>query len=1094
MVSPRFFLVLWLATIQYSKTSSMGINTQRNWLLGLMSILLGIMTSCSSSDSQSFTQKVPEVVDFNWHVKPILSDRCYTCHGPDEKVREAGLRLDLKESAFEPLGDKKDRFALIPGDPDNSHLIRRIRSTNPESIMPPPASNLSLSEYEVEVLTKWVEQGAKWKEHWSFLPPQSKEVEYSKDSWANNEIDYFTKKVMSEQGLKPEAKASKGKLLRRVSFDLTGLPPTLDELALYESDDSENAFEKRVDALLDTEAFGERMASIWLDAARYADSHGYQDDRPRTMWPWRDWVINAYNTNIPFDSFLIKQIAGDLLPHASYDDKLATGFNRNHAITQEGGVVNEEYVTEYVADRMQTFSTAFLGLTVECARCHDHKYDPISQKDYYQLFAFFNTIEERGQVNYFDLSPKPHIRMQDEEYESQLASIDSLIDGLESQLAQSNAQNHAAFQKWLPSHKKPSLKDVEPTLTAHHTLDKVDNLQTSNGVNPQNPGKMNTGLIGEVAEPSLKKGIRGQALEFDGENFLNLGDLADAEYYEHFSYGAWIKVTKNLSKDAGILVKRNGEQKRGGHQLVMSKNRALSASLIHNHGAKLLLQVESLNKIQLNKWTHVFMTYDGSGKAEGIKLYLNGKRQKTKTLFETLNKGSILNGNDLLAGNWTHRKRTRQEIMGFEGGVMDEIRVYNKTLSPLEVAAIAEEVLGKVNNSTEDIFAHYTGNIDPDFITIQEKLDSLRPLHRDLPYIMVMQEMDSVRASYILDRGAYDAPTERVYPNTPAYLIEYSERFPKNRLGLAKWMTDPQHPLTSRVAVNRIWQMLFGRGIVNTPEDFGNQGALPSHPELLDWLAVDFVENGWDIKALIKKIVLSATYQQSSYIDPAKRAKDIDNVYLARGPVNRLSSEMIRDNALAISGLLYDKTGGPWVKPYQPRGVWKELANQIGENKYRVSKGSDVYRRSLYSYWKRTIPPPSMLTFDAAERTVCVVKRQSTSTPLQSLVLLNDPQYIESSKMLAYRMIMASENDLREQLSLGFKMTNSRAPSKAEIEVLESLYETEYQRFKKLPEEAESLLEVGQHKPFVKLDQAQHAAMTVVANMLLNLDEAKMKS
>ncbi|MEM6801351.1 MAG: DUF1553 domain-containing protein [Bacteroidota bacterium] len=1042
--------------------------------------------ACGNKLDTEIAQELPDIVDFNWHIRPILSDRCYACHGPDENVREANLRLDTEEGAFAALEEGEERYGLIAGDPDNSSVIRRIESSSPETIMPPPESNLRLSEYEIRLLRKWVEQGAKWKTHWAFSPAEKVEVPTDWDSWAQNEIDYFSLRKMQEEGFSPNEAANKGKLLRRLSFDLTGLPPSWEEIEAFENNTSTKAVEEVVDKLLGSPTFGERMASIWLDAARYADSHGYQDDRPRTMWPWRDWVIDAFNKNIPYDSFLIKQVAGDLLPHASYDDKLATGFNRNHAITQEGGVVNEEYVTEYVADRMQTFSTAFLGLTMECARCHDHKYDPLSQKDYYQLFAFFNTIDERGQVNYFDLSPKPHIKMQDAEYEQQLAYVDSLSALWEKEQVDLLESERLAFQQWKASEKLDNIQESNG-LTAYFKLDTYEGLNTPN----QQAGghaKMNTGLVGEVAVVEKIIGRAGQALRFDGENFLNLGDLADKEYYEHFAYGAWIKLASYPEKDAGILVKRNGEQKRGGHQLLVNKKGKLKSSLIHNAGSH-RIDVESISTIPRNKWTHVWMSYEGTGKANGIQLYIDGKLQKTRTLSDKLDKKSILNGNDFLAGNWTHRKRKIRNLQGFVAGAIDDIRIFDRSLSPLEVKAIA----GNTDSPNNDeLFSHFLKRESKTYRQLQHKLDSLRPLHGELPYIMVMEEMDSVRATYILDRGAYDALGDRVYANTPSKLLTFPTDYPKNRLGLAKWMTHPQHPLTARVAVNRIWQMLFGRGLVNTPEDFGSQGALPTHPELLDWLAVDFQENGWDIKALIKKIVLSATYQQSSDISEEKRLRDKDNLFLARGPIKRLSSEMIRDNALAISGLLDNEVGGPWVKPYQPAGVWKELANQIGENKYRASKGNGLYRRSLYSYWKRTIPPPSMLTFDAAERSVCVVKRQSTSTPLQSLVLLNDPQYVEASRLLAARML--KEEDLQAQLQQGFRLATSRDPLAKEIEVLVSLFESEKERFLAEKEAARSFLEVGQYQVLEDFDTAEFAAMSIVANMLLNLDEAKMKS
>lgn len=1073
---------------------------------GCLAIFLFFNLSACGSEGRDQV-KLPQTVDFNFHIKPILSDRCFTCHGPDEEARQGDLRLDIQEEAFALLDSAENRYAIVPGNLENSRLIHRISSADPEWVMPPPESNLSLSEYEIALLEKWIEQGADWKPHWSFIPPGKQRLPNVKnDAWPQEEIDYFTLARMEREGLKPAKPASREKWLRSVSFDLTGLPPTLTQIDNFVRDESPNAFEKVVDQLLASSAYGERMASIWLDVARYADSHGYQDDRPRTMWPWRDWVIDAFNTNMPYDSFVVWQLAGDLLPNANYSQKLATGFNRNHAITQEGGVVNEEYVTEYVADRTNTASAAFLGLTMECARCHDHKYDPISQKDYYSMFAFFNGIDERGQINYFNEAPLPNMKMEDQELKALVAFLDTKINTLEREDSLLHAVTAPDFREWLDDEfpaEDPSKLQTEG-LISYHRLEQVEALKTKDEVDPARPGRMNTGLLTELEPPALQPGYNGNALEFDGSNFLNLGDVGDFEWYNPFSLGAWIEAPPKREKHAGLLVRRNGEQKRGGYELALTKEGYLRFSLIHNHGAERIV-VQTQTRINPKNWTHIFATYNGSGKANGIRLFINGQRKTVKILQDGLMNKSILNGNDLLAGNWTHRKKIRDDIHGFEGGKIDEIRVYKRELSPLEVYTLADKVFrvdyqrmstgARSIADREVLLPHFLLHHSTAYPPIQEALFDHRRRVQPIPEVMIMEEMDTVRETFILARGAYDAPTEKVLPAPPSSVLTFTENRPRNRLGLAQWITDPENPLTARVMVNRLWQQMFGKGIVVTSEDFGSQGALPTHPELLDWLAVDFMETGWDMKAMLRKIALSATYRQSAQIAPEKLRHDPGNLLLARGPNQRLSAEMIRDHALTVSGLLVDSVGGKWVKPYQPAGIWKELANQIGENKYRSGREDELYRRSLYTYWKRTIPPPTMLTFDASERAVCVVRRQSTSTPLQSLVLLNDPQYVEASRLLASRMLqVATDSDTVDGIALGFRAVTSRLPAEEELAILKNLLETERTAFSQDPERAMAYINIGQMEQDTDTDPVELAAWTMVANTLLNLDEAKMKS
>ena len=1055
---------------------------------------IAIFSCQSSSESNPDNQPLPDIVDFNYHIKPILSDRCFACHGPDKNSREADLRLDMAADALE----RKTESGHPPfkaSKSNESEAFLRMISEDPDVVMPPPESNLSLSKREIALIKKWINQGAEYKDHWSFIPPQKTDIQLNKSENIQNEIDHFISQKIKENGLKASGKESKEKLLRRASFDLTGLPPSPEALAEFINDDSPNAFEKQVDQLLASSAYGERMAVIWLEVARYADSHGYQDDRPRTMWPWRDWVIKAYNENLPYDQFIHYQLAGDLLPDATYEQKLATGFNRNHAITQEGGVINEEYVTEYVADRTNTMSTAFMGLTMECARCHDHKYDPISQKDYYQMFAFFNTIDERGQVNYFDLSPAPNMRMESEDMEAQIAYIDSLTKLNEDELERIAQKPGDDFRSWLEEeYSKLDLSDkVNEGLLAWHSLDEFNNLTTINNVNPNLPGKANVKLVHDLEPLVSVEGKMGKALEFDGYNYHSLGEVGDFEHWDRFSFGGWVKAEKPKEKKAGVFVRRNGEQKQAGYEMVITPKGQIEVALVYDRNS-IRIEVTTKSRIQFNEWQHLFATYDGSGRAKGVTIFLNGKKQPVTIGKDNLEGRSILNGNDFLLGNYTPRRFTSNDYEGFFNGIIDEPRIYDRTLSSIEVDYLANGKWSPGNPNAPEAKEYYVLNESPQFKLFDNKLDSLRRIPKEIPNVMIMEEMEEPRESFILARGAYDAPTEKVNPNTPPTILPFPEELPQNRLGLAKWLTHRDNPLTSRVAINRLWQMIFGRGLVSTPEDFGNQGALPSHPELLDWLAVEFMDSGWDVKHMLKLMVMSAAYQRASAIDQKSYQVDPDNIYLARGPYKRLSAEMMRDQALAVSGLLNSTVGGHWVKPYQPPGIWKELANQIGENKYRPSKGSNLYRRSLYSYWKRTIPPPVMLTFDASERAVCVVKRQNTNTPLQALVLLNDPQYVEASRVLAERMISEGGETLEGQIAMGFRLATSRSPKEEEIELLINLFEKEKARFSEQKDQANSFLEIGDASIQLEKEPDYLSALTVIANILLNLDESKMKS
>lgn len=738
-------------------------------------------------------KKVPEKISYSFDVKPILSDKCYACHGPDAGTREAGLRFDTEDGAYVPLGENNDRYAVIPGDVENSEMMKRIFAKDVHKLMPPTHSNLSLNDYEKKILKKWIKDGAKWNTHWAFKAPEKSEVpEVNDKKWVNNEVDHFILKKLESEGLTPSVIATKEKLIRRISFDLTGLPPTLEEINDFTTDTSPNAFEKIIDRLLASDAYGERMALDWMEVARYADTHGYQDDLERTMWPWRDWVISAFNKNLPYNQFVKWQLAGDQIDNASLEQIVASGFNRNHKITQEGGVIDEEYRVEYVMDRTNTTSKAFMGLTMECARCHDHKYDPISQKEFYGMYSFFNQLNEKGRMEY-----------------------------------------------------------------------------------------------GETPEPSIT---------------------------------------------------------------------------------------------------------------------LDQKMVKEKLPF----------------------------------------------------------------------------------ISMPDSIPKVK--------LMVMKDEKGIRENRLLNRGLYDAPGEKVPYILPEKVLPFSDQYTEDRLGLAKWFFDDKNPLTARVMVNRLWQQMFGAGIVTTADDFGNQGALPTHPELLDWLAVTFKEEGWDIKGILKKIALSATYQQDSKITPKLLEKDPKNELLARAPRYKLAAEAIRDNALAVSGLLVKKIGGPSVKPYQPPGLWAETASGQGLTRYIEDTGEGLHRRSLYTFWKRTVPPPSMLTFDAASRDFCSVQRQKTSTPLQALVLMNDPQLIEASIAMAIQVLKKEAFDEKQKIEVLFRKITSRYPDEIELNKLSQYLNEQRERYIKNDTEITERLQINTLDIPEDIQPKELRAYTALVSLLFNLDETITKS
>ncbi len=1059
----------------------------------LASLLLLISCNNRVEFPAEIEAQLPENVDFNLHVKPILSDRCFACHGPDAANQESNFRLDTEESALAALEDEPGKFAIVPGNPHDSELYHRITSDNPEVMMPPPTSNLKLSEQEVAVLTRWIEQGAEYKPHWSLIEPKRPEVpDVQNPDWVRNPIDNFVLAQLEREGLSPSPAAEKMQLLRRVTFDLTGLPPTPKEMATFTNDTSPSAYERAVDRLLASPHYGERMAMDWLDVARYADSHGYHADGYRRMWPWRDWVIKAFNENLPFDQFTTWQMAGDLLPDPTQEQVLATAFHRNHPVSSEAGIVPEEYRLENVFDRTNTTAKAFLGLTMECARCHDHKYDPISQKEYYQFFAFFNNVDELGMISNDGHAAPTMVLMEDEEVADQVNYLRHLINEQEQKLSEYALSSSAADNA-------PAAVNLQQGLIGHYPLDDFTKEQT--------PNRAPAGRTAEVkGEREVVPGSSGTALRFNNEyEFLSLEPGGDFERTDAFSAGAW--VNPEVREDYSVILGNAGQKNshwRGYELFLDSLNRA-SVRLTHDLPDH-CLQVTTRDSISTRDWSHVMFTYDGSSRADGIHIYLNGRLAPVRVQYDRLEKSIRTIGPQLELEPQPVRVGRSYRFaldIGLFRGAIDEVRLYERQLTGLEVAGVVghrfwEDTPYEALSDEEQqlVLAHRRHHRDPEYRKMRNHLRALREKERaildTLPEMMVMREMDTPRPTFVLDRGVYDAPTEEVQPGTPADVLTFDDDLPSNRLGLSRWLLSDDNPLTARVIVNRYWHLFFGRGIVGSLEDFGNQGDLPTHPELLDWLATEF-RSDWDVKALLRRIVTSATYRQSSVASPELRERDSDNQLLARGPSHRLPAEMIRDNALAASGLLVNRIGGPSVKTYQPEDLWSKTHFSQLLVDYEPDQGDKLYRRSLYTFVRRTAPPPTMTVLDASDRSTCIVRRQRTNTPLQALLLLNEPQMVEAARLIAERAVKESGEDVSDRIDHAFRLLTSRSLNEQELSLMKELYEEEHEKYHRDPTGAAELLQVGDYPRDDALPLTEVAALTVVTNIMMSYDETYTK-
>ena len=1016
--------------------------------------LLFVLTLTSIS---SGAKKQP--VDFVRDIKPILSDRCFNCHGPDAKNRQADLRLDLKEEAFAALAFEGNRV-IHPGRSGKSELIQRIQSEDPDLKMPPTESKLELTHEEIDLLTRWVDQGASWDNHWSFEAPVRPSLPKTKDkSWSTNEIDHFILKRLEQAGLSPSDQAAPTTLIRRLAFDLTGLPPSLEQVKQFTANPSSQTYASLVDELLENKHYGERMAATWLDVARYSDTFGYQVDRDRYVWPYRDWVINAFNQNLPYDQFVTEQLAGDLLESATDSQRIATTFNRLHSQKVEGGSVPEEFRTEYVADRTHTFGTAFLGITLECCRCHDHKYDPFTQKEYYQLFAYFNNIDEAGLYSYFTTStPTPTLRIFNEDQKKAIADVEQTIIREVAKLNELATAKNKGFNDWLTNRKvTKEIIGLEQELTFEDG---------------------NTGANKSV------EGRIGKAVELTGDDAIGLS-VGNYSRNTPFTVSLWLNTPE--IKERAVVFHRSRawtDSASRGYQMLIEDGR-ISVSLIHFWPGN-AIRVRTKDILPPGQWHHLSMVYDGSSQANGLKIYLNGKPANIEVVRDNLYKNITGSGGDNIAIGQRFRDK------GFKQGMVDEFKVFNRQLSDLELKHLfdtktLQTTLGTVTaelnaEQKQHLKQYYLYLFDEAYrqqmAVVKSARDQRSKLIDGAQEIMVMEEMAKRRTTYLLNRGAYDQPDEAVVAATPAIFGDSEKQ--GDRLTLARWVTSPQNPLTARVYVNRIWQMMFGKGLVRTPEDFGSQGAIPTHPALLDWLSLKFIESGWDTKALIKQIAVSSTYRQSSHASEIQLATDPENDLLSHANRFQLPAEMLRDNALLTSGLLVDKQGGPSVRPYEVAESFKPVARGSGEQ---------LYRRSLYTYWRRTAPAPVMMTLDAAKREVCSVARERTSNPLHAIVLLNDPQYVEAARKMGENLIKEFGDNHQAAVAKAFQLLTSRPVSNAELAVISNSFQEQLAYFRDRPDETNKFLATGDAPRDMNLAAEQVAAMAMVINLLLNYDE-----
>ncbi|MEM1224263.1 MAG: DUF1553 domain-containing protein [Planctomycetota bacterium] len=1067
------------------------------WPISLHLARLGVVAllmACGSLPATSLGND-GVAVSYNNDIRPLLAEYCFACHGTDEESREAGLRLDQREDAI-------DFAAILPGDADESEMMVRIRSDDPSSVMPPPETKKALSEAEVRTLVRWINEGAPYESHWSLTPPkQTPPPAVSDPDWIRDPMDQFVLAKLDELGLQPAPDAGPMQLFRRLHLDITGLPPETEKVTRFlddYEDDPDRAVAAWVDRLMRSPGWGEHRARYWLDAARYADTHGMHFDNYREMWPYRDWVIRAFNDNQPMDRFIVEQLAGDLLPDPTQDQLIATGFNRCNMTTNEGGTIDAENLALYAADRVQTFGWVFLGLTTNCAQCHDHKFDAFSMKDYYSLAAFFRNIEHPPKDGNVKDGRGPTLLLPSQEDLPRYESIPGEIDAAKKAMTalRDSDETQSAFEVWRRS---TAPRDVASTLPSEQLrlrlpLDMSES-KMAFGLEADDVRLTTTGHLTFASQPDQPFD---SALSVSPGNTLAVGDVGQLAWDRPATVSAWIHA-ESVGGSGTIMAKMDVDAKHRGWDFQVSDGR-LQMHLIDSFPESAILVQTKAKWIQAKKWMHVAATYDGSGKAAGVKLFVNGAPRETRINKNTLQ----INGESPpnLTTSTPLRVGQRSRGENFKGMVrqirIDEGIAANWQLEVMAKTTTVERLLGMSSpnkNQLSQLRQFHVAVTEPSYAELSERVDSLSA-ERDAivarsPMTHIQREKPMMAKTNMLLRGEYDQIGEEVMAATPEAMHPLADDAPRNRLGLAQWVVAPDNPVTARVTVNRFWQELFGRGLVVTSEDFGVTGALPSHPELLDHLTIQFQNDGWDVKAFFRRIFNSSTYRQAAIATPDKIRLDRDNVALSRGPRFRMDAEMIRDQSLAVSGLLSPEMYGPGTRPYQPGNIWEVVGLPGGDTRnYVRGSGSELYRRTIYTFWKRMAPPPNLETFGAPNREVCVVRRERTNTPLQALVTLNDVTYVESARLLATRVIHDAGNDT---MDARFDWLAARLLSRdwnpAERSILDESVQAYLEHYQTHPDDADALLSVGETPVDDSIPPAHLAAWTMLCNQTLNLDE-----
>ncbi len=1028
----------------------------------------------------------PAKVEFNRDIRPILAENCFACHGPDPGSRKAKLRLDTEAGFF---ADRGEGPTIVKNKPLDSPLFKRLITKDEDEIMPPRESHKSLTPEQIAVIRRWIEQGAPWQSHWSLIKPERQAVPPIKNAkWPKNPIDRFVLARLEAAGLQPAPEADKHTLARRVALDLTGLPPDPAMLQGFVEDKAPDAYEKLVDRLLESPQYGEHRARYWLDAARYADTHGLHFDNYREMWPYRDWVINALNKNQPFDKFTVEQIAGDLLPEPTQEQLVATGFQRCNMTTNEGGTIEAENLANYANDRVTTTGWVFLGLTTNCASCHDHKFDPVTQKDFYSLAAFYRNTTQTGlDGNVKDGRGPTMMVVRDEKDAARWKELPDLIKVAKETAEARKKDATPEFEKWLANAKPEEISVAADGLAIHAKLtegsgDEITTSLAGAATKFKATGALEWKLDGKLgAAPIIKTNAT-----------FDLGNVGDFERDQSFSFGAWVKPPGGPG--ASILARMDEDNAFRGWDL-WTQDKNFATHIINKWPENALKVVTADNPLKTGEWQHIFVTYDGTGKPASVKIYVNGVEQKTKAEANTLT-ATVRTTVPLRIGQ-------RSKVSAFDGGQVQDVRVYTRKLEGAEVKSLAENnVLQSLiavapdkrsDAQKQTLFAYYLSTSDTPYKEANQLAVKLeqekKAIQQRAPITHIQQEKkDSMPFANILMRGEYDKPGEKVEANVPAALPPLPAGAPKNRLGLAQWLVDKENPLTARVTMNRFWQEIFGTGIVKTSEDFGIMGEAPSHPELLDWLSVEFRESGWDMKRMFKLMVTSAAYRQAAITTPQKREKDRENRLLSRGPRFRMDGEMLRDYAVAASGEMSLKIGGPSVKPYNPDGLWEVVGMQGSDTRnYKRDSGEALYRRSVYTFWKRMSPPANLEIFNAPNRETSCVRRERTNTPLQALVGMNDPQFVEAARNLAQKALKAGDDDKALDFIAGRLLC--RPLRVEERKILKDGLQTMLAEFNAKPDDAKAFLNVGESKPEAALATPKLAAWSLLTSQVMNLDE-----